>query len=90
MDGVRIDKYLWAIRAFKTRTEATDACNGGKVKIGGSNCKPSRPLKIGEVIEVRKGPAAPTGLLCVIGAELKEAAVNELFGVQGHISEDDD
>ena len=54
-ESVRIDKYLWAIRAFKTRTEATDACNGGKVKINGTNCKPSRPLKIGEVIEVRKG-----------------------------------
>ncbi|MBR4149959.1 MAG: GTP-binding protein, partial [Firmicutes bacterium] len=40
--------------------------------------------------EVRTGAAAPTGMLCVIGAELKEAAVNELFGVQGHISEDDD
>ena len=60
MDGVRIDKYLWAIRAFKTRTEATDACNGGKVKIGGTNCKPSRPLKIGEIIEVRKGSAVFT------------------------------
>ena len=55
METVRIDKYLWAIRAFKTRSEATDACNGGKVKIGGSNVKPSRPAKIGEVIEVRKG-----------------------------------
>ena len=40
--------------------------------------------------EVRTGAAAPTGMLCVIGAELKEEAVNELFGVQGHISEDDD
>lgn len=60
MDGVRIDKYLWAIRAFKTRSEATDACNGGKVKIAGANCKPSRPLRIGEVIEVRKGMAVYT------------------------------
>ena len=60
MDGVRIDKYLWAIRAFKTRSEATDACNGGKVKIAGVNCKPSRPLRIGEVIEVRKGMAVYT------------------------------
>ena len=60
MDGVRIDKYLWAIRAFKTRSEATEACNGGKVKIAGANCKPSRPLRIGEVIEVRKGMAVYT------------------------------
>ena len=60
MDGVRIDKYLWAIRAFKTRSEATEACNGGKVKIAGANCKPSRPLRIGEEIEVRKGMAVYT------------------------------
>ncbi len=53
----RIDKYLWAIRVFKTRSEATQACNGGKVKVAGANCKPSRPVKQGEVIEIRKGSA---------------------------------
>lgn len=51
----RIDKYLWAIRVFKTRTEATDACKGGKVKVDGVNAKPSRPIKVGETILVRKG-----------------------------------
>lgn len=51
----RIDKYLWAIRVFKTRSEATDACNGGKVKVAGTNCKPSKPVKEGEIIEIRKG-----------------------------------
>ena len=51
----RIDKVLWAIRVFKTRTEATDAGKGGKVKIGGVNAKPSRMLKAGEVVEIRKG-----------------------------------
>ena len=56
----RIDKYLWAIRVFKTRSESTQACNGGKVKVSGSNCKPSRPVKEGEVIEVRKGSATFT------------------------------
>ncbi len=53
----RVDKYLWAIRVFKTRSEATQACNGGKVKVAGVNCKPSRPVKEGEVIEIRKGSA---------------------------------
>lgn len=52
---VRIDKYLWAIRAFKTRTEATEACNGGKVKIGGVNAKPSKNVQPGDIISVRKG-----------------------------------
>lgn len=54
-DAERIDKVLWAIRVFKTRTEATDACKGGKVKISGSNVKPSRLVKAGETVEIRKG-----------------------------------
>lgn len=54
-DSCRIDKYLWAIRVFKTRSEATDACNGNKVKIGGTNAKPSKVVKTGDVIEIRKG-----------------------------------
>ena len=57
MDSVRIDKYLWAIRVFKTRSDATDACNGNKVKIGGVNAKPSKAVKPGDVLEIRKGSA---------------------------------
>ena len=60
MDSIRIDKYLWAIRVFKTRSDATDACNGNKVKIGGVNAKPSKAVKAGDVLEVRKGPALMT------------------------------
>ena len=54
-DAVRIDKFLWAIRAFKTRTDAADACKGGKVKVGQVNAKPSRPVQAGEIIKVHKG-----------------------------------
>ena len=54
-DSVRIDKYLWAIRVYKTRSEATDACSGNKVKVSGAPAKPSRMVKVGETIEVRKG-----------------------------------
>lgn len=60
MDSVRIDKYLWAIRVYKTRSDATDACNGNKVKLAGVNAKPSKAVKIGDVIEVHKGPATFT------------------------------
>lgn len=55
MDSVRIDKYLWAIRVFKTRSEATDACNGNKVQINGVNSKASKAVKTGDYIKVRKG-----------------------------------
>ena len=54
-DSVRIDKYLWAIRAFKTRSDATDACKGNKVRVGGSPAKPSKEVKPGEVIDIQKG-----------------------------------
>ena len=54
-DTARIDKYLWAVRVFKTRTEATDACKGNKVKVDGVAVKPSRPVKVGNTIEARKG-----------------------------------
>lgn len=57
MDSIRIDKYLWAIRVFKTRSEAADACNGNKVKIAGVNAKASKAVKEGDVIEVRKASA---------------------------------
>ena len=56
-DSVRIDKYLWAIRVFKTRSDATDACNGNKVKVAGVNAKPSKAVKAGDILEIRKGPA---------------------------------
>ena len=60
MEGVRIDKYLWAIRVFKTRTDATEACKGGRVKVGTVNAKPSRDVFPGETITVRKSVATFT------------------------------
>lgn len=60
MEEVRLDKYLWSIRAYKTRSEATTACNGGKVRLNGSDVKPSKAVKIGDTIVVRKGPVTYT------------------------------
>lgn len=58
MDSIRIDKYLWAIRVYKTRSDATDACAGNKVRINGTVAKPSKAVKVGDTIEVHKGPAS--------------------------------
>lgn len=52
---LRIDKYLWVVRIFKSRTLATEACNGGKVKIEGTSVKPSRHIKPGEIFTVQSG-----------------------------------
>lgn len=60
MDELRIDKYLWSIRVYKTRTDATDACKGGKVRVNGSDTKPSKSVKVGDVIVARKGAVTYT------------------------------
>ena len=52
-EKLRIDKYLWAIRIFKTRSLATDACNNGKVKCNDANIKPSKLVNVGEQYEVK-------------------------------------
>ena len=56
MKEVRIDKWLWATRVFKTRTIATNACKLGRVTIGGMPVKPSHGIKVGDRIDVRKPP----------------------------------
>jgi ribosome-associated heat shock protein Hsp15 len=53
-DRVRIDKWLWAARFFKTRTLATEAVEGGKVHVNGDRVKAARPLKLGDRLEIRR------------------------------------
>ena len=52
----RIDKWLWAVRVFKTRTIAADACKKGRVMMGGVQVKPSRVVRPGDVVDVKKPP----------------------------------
>ncbi|WP_140937439.1 RNA-binding S4 domain-containing protein [Sphingobacterium lumbrici] len=54
-EKLRVDKYLWCIRVFKTRSLATEACKAGRVKLNGQNIKPSYVVKVGEAYTVQKG-----------------------------------
>ena len=56
MNEARIDKWLWAARIFKTRSIAADACKNGRVTLNGVNLKPSRTIKEGDVLSVKKPP----------------------------------
>ncbi|MDH5178411.1 MAG: RNA-binding S4 domain-containing protein [Gammaproteobacteria bacterium] len=56
MDKLRIDKWLWAARFYKTRSLASEAVNGGHVHVEGNRVKPSREVKVGDVLEIRKSP----------------------------------
>jgi len=66
-EKIRLDKYLWAIRLFKTRSQATAACEEGKVKLAGQNVKPARNVSLGDRYEVktqaRRWTIEVTGLL---------------------------
>lgn len=55
-EGVRIDKWLWAVRLFKTRSLAAEECKKGKVVINGISVKPSREIKEGETIQLKRPP----------------------------------
>jgi ribosome-associated heat shock protein Hsp15 len=57
-DRVRIDKWLWAARFYKTRSQATEAVDGGKVELNGARVKPAKEIKVGDELRIRLGPYA--------------------------------
>jgi len=77
-DNVRVDKWLWAIRVFKSRSLATQACENGRVSIQGTRLKPSRALKIGDIVEVKLPPITRTyKVLGLLAQRLSAPAVKE-------------
>ncbi len=56
MDDIRLDKYLWAVRIFKTRSDAADAVRNNRVLVNGSYAKPSREVREGDIITVKRMP----------------------------------
>lgn len=55
MEATRIDRWLWAVRVYKTRTDATRACTGGHVEIGGRTVKPAHKVRVGDRVNARVG-----------------------------------
>lgn len=60
MEAVRIDKWLWCVRLYKSRTLATSACEAGQVKIGGQTVKPARGVKVGDIVTAVAGDVTRT------------------------------
>jgi ribosome-associated heat shock protein Hsp15 len=74
-EQIRIDKWLWAARFFKTRSLAADAVAGGKIEVNGARAKPSRNVRPGETVNIRKGPFEWT--VIVRGVAKKRGAAPE-------------
>jgi ribosome-associated heat shock protein Hsp15 len=74
-DRVRVDKWLWAARFFKTRSLATEAVAGGKVEINGERAKPAKPLKPGDEVRLRLGPYEHVLIVRALGERRGSASV---------------
>ncbi|MEE0916267.1 MAG: S4 domain-containing protein [Alistipes sp.] len=72
-DNVRLDKYLWAVRIFKTRSDAADAIRNNKVTVNGAYAKPSREAKIGDRVEVKRAMITYTYLITELVANRQPA-----------------
>jgi ribosome-associated heat shock protein Hsp15 len=75
VESIRIDKWLWAARFFKTRSAATEAVLGGHVHVGGARVKPSRELRVGETVEIVIGRARRTVVVAGLAERRGPAAV---------------
>ena len=75
MERVRIDRWLWAARFFKTRSAATDAVAGGHVQVGGERVKPAKDVRVGDTLEIRRGETRWTVVVTGIAERRGSASV---------------
>ncbi len=75
MERVRIDKWLWAARFFKTRGEATEAVVGGHVHVGGERVKPAKEVQVGDTLEIRRGAVRWTVVVTGVAGRRGPASV---------------
>jgi ribosome-associated heat shock protein Hsp15 len=78
MDDTRLDKWLWSVRVFKTRAEATAQCRNGRVQVNGLDAKPGRDVHVGEVVTARIGMVTRT--LKVVGVPRSRVGAKQLPG----------
>ncbi len=71
---MRIDKWLWAARFFKTRSAATDAVAGGHVQVGGERVKPAKEVRVGDTLDIRRGKVSWTVVVTGIAERRGSAA----------------
>jgi ribosome-associated heat shock protein Hsp15 len=74
-DRIRLDKWLWAARFYKTRSLASEAIAGGKVQVNGDRAKRARPLQVGDEVRVRQGPYEFLVVVRALSARRGSAAV---------------
>ena len=75
MDAVRVDKWLWAARFFKTRALATEAVLGGHVQVNGARVKPAKDVRVGDVLQIRIGTLEWTVDVCALADRRGSATV---------------
>lgn len=74
-ERVRLDKWLWAARFYKTRSLATEAVDGGKVEVNGARVKPAKDVRIGDEVRIRLGPYQHVVVVRALGEKRGPASV---------------